>query len=347
MVDTSRLVRETGEFDLIDLIRAALPEEVRQPSGVREGIGDDAAVWTPPHGSDLVITTDALVEDVHFRLDWTDWRSLGHKMLAVNLSDMAAMGARPAIATIVLGLTGGETVGDVMNLYAGAGALAAAHGTGLVGGDVVRSPGGVMLSVTVIGSVKEGEAVLRSGARAGDLIAVTGTLGASAAGMALLEQGSDSSATGELLRVSHLRPNPRIAVGAIMHSHGVSAAMDLSDGLLGDLPKILAASGVSARVDVDRLPIIPAVRALFPERAEDFALRGGEDYELLVTLAPGRFDEFAQAAGEVGGTVTVVGEVSEEWPGRLRLFRDGKPLSPPTGAFDHFGRSPEWCAESG
>jgi thiamine-monophosphate kinase len=204
-----------------------------------------------------------------------------------------------------------------------------------------------MLSVTVIGSVMRGGAVLRSGAKVGDLIAVTGTLGASAAGMALLKQGSDFSATGELLRVAHLRPNPRVAVGAIMHSQGVSAAMDLSDGLLGDLPKILAASGVSARVYVDRLPIIPAVRALFPERAEDFALRGGEDYELLVTIPPGRFDEFARAAAEVGGTVTVIGEVSEEGPGRLLLFRDGKPLSPPTGAFDHFGHSPEFCAESG
>jgi thiamine-monophosphate kinase len=336
MMDSMQLVRETGEFELIDRIREALPDAVRVPEGVREGIGDDAAVWLPLGGQELVITTDALVEGVHFRLDWTDWRSLGHKMLAVNVSDMAAMGARPAIATVVLGLTGDETVGDVLALYEGAGTLAEAHGTGLVGGDVVRSPHGVMLSVTVIGAVTKGEAVLRSGASVGDLIAVTGTLGASAAGMALLERGQDTSATGELLRIAHLRPNPRIAVGAKMRAHGVTAAMDLSDGLLGDLPKILAVSGVSARVDVDRLPVLPAVRALFPERADEFALRGGEDYELLVTIPPRRFDEFAHAARGVGGTVTVIGEVVEGEAGDLQLFRNGERIEGSMGAFDHF-----------
>ncbi len=342
MRESSRLVRDTGEFELIDLIRESLPDQVRIPEGVREGIGDDAAVWTPPDGSDLVITTDALVECVHFRLDWTDWRSLGHKMLAVNLSDMAAMGARPAIATVALGLTGEETVDDVTRLYDGAGSLAAAHGTGLVGGDVVRSPTGVMISVTVIGAVRRGEAVTRSGARAGDLIAVTGTLGASAAGMALLEQGNDTSATGELLRIAHLRPNPRIAVGTLMRRHGVSAAMDLSDGLLGDLPKILSASGVAARIDVDRLPVLPAVRALFPDRGEEFALRGGEDYELLVTVPERRFDEFAAAARGVGGTVTAIGRIVDDGPvGGVALYRDGEPADSVTGAFDHFGGGTE------
>lgn len=335
-MDSSRLVRDTGEFELIDRIREALPDKVRSPDGVREGIGDDAAVWSPPDGSELVITTDALVEGVHFRLDWTDWRSLGHKMLAVNLSDMAAMGARPAIATVVLGLTGDESVADVLDLYKGAGDLAGAHGAGLVGGDVVRSPRGLMLSVTVIGAVRRGEAVLRSGASVGDLIAVTGTLGASAAGMALLERGQDTSATGELLRIAHVRPNPRIAVGARMRPHGVTAAMDLSDGPLGDLPKILMASRVSARVDIERLPILPAVHALFPDRAEEFALRGGEDYELLVTVPERRFEEFAAAARGVGGTVTAIGQIVDGEPGKLELLRKGQPVRISTSAWDHF-----------
>lgn len=331
------LVEHVGEFALIDRLRATLPEAARTVPNHCVGIGDDAALWRPPADEDLVITTDALVEGIHFRLDWTDWDSLGHKMLAVNLSDIAAMGAVPRLATVVLGLTGKEAVDDLEDLYRGAGRLAAAHGTVIAGGDIVRSPHGLVISVTVIGSVVPGQAITRDRARPGDLIVVSGTLGASAAGLALLERGEDVSASGPLLRAAHLRPQPRLALGAIMSAAGVSTAMDLSDGLLGDLPKILAASGVGGWIETDWIPVLPAVRALFSDRWLEMALQGGEDYELLMTIAPERFAHFEQLAGVVGGTVTVIGELSSDATGGLEVRTNGQPVDHQRGAFDHFG----------
>jgi thiamine-monophosphate kinase len=331
-------VREIGEFALIDRLARQLPDQVRINRGVELGIGDDAALWTPTPGTSVVVTTDALVEHTHFRLDWTDWTSLGHKMLAVNLSDIAAMGARPRIATIVLGLTGDELVTDIESLYVGAGGLAAAHGVVIAGGDVIKAPSDVTLSVTLLGEVEPGRAMTRRGARPGDLVVVSGTIGASAAGMALLDSGADHMTTGGLLIGAHLRPNPRIALGGILHECGVSAAMDLSDGLLGDLPKILEASGVSAAIDVDLLPILPAVRARFPDRFLELALRGGEDYELLLTVPEDRFEGLRARAADVAATLTPVGRIlPATGESILGLHKSGTPIDDAPGAFDHFG----------
>jgi thiamine-monophosphate kinase len=333
---TAQRVMDIGEFALIERLRAALPAAATTLRDAGLGIGDDAAVWRPPADQDLVITTDALVEGIHFRLDWMDWRSLGHKMLAVNLSDIAAMGAAPQLATVVLGLTGNELVEDLEDLYRGAGELAAAHDVVIAGGDIVRSPTVVLLSVTAIGTVAKGLAVDRAGAQPGDLILVSGTLGASAAGLALLEAGNDDSASGLLLQGAHLRPQPRIAVGAIMEAAGVTAAMDLSDGLLGDLPKILEASGVSAIIETDCIPVLPAVRALFPDRWLELAMGGGEDYELLMTMPPDRFEVFRSMARDVGATITPVGEVVAGETGKVRVLLAGHEMERSTGAFDHF-----------
>ncbi|CAN5792654.1 thiamine-phosphate kinase [soil metagenome] len=331
-------VKDIGEFELIDRLTKTLPEAARADPGVAIGIGDDAAVWTPTAGMSIVVTTDALVEDVHFRLAWTDWTILGHKTMAVNLSDIAAMGARPRVATIVLGLTGEELVTDIEALYVGAGRLAAAHGVVIAGGDVVRVPHDLTLGVTVLGEVAPGRVLTRSGAQPGDLIVVSGTLGASAAGMALLKRGSDRSASGSLLAGAHLRPNPRIALGQILFAQSVTATMDLSDGLLGDLPKILEASGVSADLDVSALPILPALRALFPADFELLALRGGEDYELLMTVPVDRFEGLRERASQIAATLTPIGTIAPADGGnRLDLVKDGKPYQSETGAFDHFG----------
>lgn len=327
-----------GEFAVIKRLRAVLPD---RPSNVMLGIGDDAAVWHPADGMASVITTDALVEGVHFRLDGTDWRSLGHKALAVNLSDVAAMGAHALLATVTLGLRGQEQVADLVTMYEGMGELAAIHDVAVVGGDIVRSPDAFFISVTVIGEVERGQVLSRSGAKVGDAIVVSGTIGASAAGMALLE-GTDalrSMSTAPLLIAAHLRPNPRIALGQVLFRAGVTATMDLSDGLLGDLPKILVASGVSAELWIDRLPILPAVRALFPERTREFALRGGEDYELLLTIPETRMNRLLELAESVGATVTRIGTVIK--PNRdgshiERVDRNGARDVILEGAFDHF-----------
>ncbi len=334
-------VREIGEFGLIDRLRASLPPEVMTRGDVILSIGDDAAVWRPPAGERVVVTTDTLIEDIHFRLDWTDWRSLGHKMLAVNLSDLAAMGAEPRIAVVSLGLTGAERVDDLVALYEGAGEIARQTGTAIAGGDIVRSPNGVSLNVTVLGSTRGGALLARSGARVGDLIAVTGTLGAAAAGLALLELPGDDvrrrTATAPALMAAHLRPEPRLDVAPLLLEHGASAAMDLSDGLFGDLPKLLHASGVAGRIAIEQLPVAAAVRALFPDRWRQLATRGGEDYELLFTIECDQFRTLQTAVAAIGATVTAIGEVIAG-PPRLNVIDNAgveRPVEP--GAFDHFG----------
>lgn len=333
-------VRDIGEFGLISNLDAALPEAVRSSERVPLGIGDDAAVWHPAPGMQSVITTDTLVENIHFRLDWTDWASLGHKMLAVNLSDIASMGARPVLATITLALSGDERVGDLEDLYRGMAALAQPHGVVVAGGDIVRTTGPLLLSVTVIG---ETDRVLRrDGSRAGDRIIVSGTLGASAAGLRLLEDPPlrARASTADLLVAAHLRPNPRLALGRVLADGGATAAMDLSDGLLGDLPKLLRASGVGGRIDSRQVPVSPAVRALFPEDWLRMALRGGEDYELLATVSPGALDDLRERAAGIGATLTDIGECVEVAPAAPMLAmigQDGHEQPIEAGAFDHFG----------
>jgi len=334
-----RRVRDIGEFGLIAALHAALPEAARGGGSVDLGIGDDAAVWRPTPGVPCVVTTDTLVDGVHFRLDWTDWRSLGHKALAVNLSDCAAMGARPTLATVSLALTGDERVADLREMYRGMGALAAAHGVAIAGGDVVRSPRALVITVTVIGECHDGPPLRRDGARPGDLIAVSGTLGAAAAGLRLLagEGRERAAATADLLVAAHLRPQPRVALGRTLAAHGASAAMDLSDGLSGDLPKLLAASGAGGRVELARLPVAASVRTLFPDDWRELALHGGEDYELLFTFPPEHLVAIRDAADEVDATVTVIGRVVAGDAALVAVEPNGREWRVTPGAFDHFG----------
>jgi len=336
-------VRDVGEFQLIDLLTNALPEEVRSGPDLVVGIGDDAAIWQPTAGEQIIVTTDSLIEGIHFRTDWTDWESLGHKSLAVNLSDLAAMGGDPHLAVVTLGLRGDERVDDLTALYRGLGELARRLGVSIAGGDIVRSPRALMIHVTALGETRGARFLSRSGARPGDLIGVTGTLGAAAAGLSLLElDDSDPrrrATTAPQLIEAHLRPEPRVRVGAELLEHGATAAMDLSDGLLGDLPKILKASGVSARLDVAAIPVAAAVRALFPDRWRDLAMRGGEDYELLFTVAPDDWESLESAVQAIGGTVSRIGEITvrgENGPVIELVDEDGSSTIVTPGAFDHF-----------
>lgn len=336
-------MREVGEFGLIEALTAVLPAAVRAGAGLRIGIGDDAAVWTPAPGASLIVTTDSLVDGVHFRRDWTDWASLGHKSLAVNLSDVAAMGGAPRVAVVTLGLRGDERVRDLEELYSGLGALASRTETLMAGGDIVASPEAFTIHVTVLGETIGTRVLTRSGARPGDLVAVSGAIGASAAGYRLLLAGEDdprrNAATADLLIAAHLRPEPRIALGHVLVDHGATAAMDLSDGLFGDLPKVLARSGAGAEIDAASLPVAAAVRALFPRDWLDLATRGGEDYELLFTAPPDAFETIRVAAAEIEATVTAIGEIVERdevAPLRMQGL-DGVVRPVEAGAFDHFG----------
>ncbi len=338
-------VRDLGEFGLIRALRDALPESVRASDRLSVAIGDDAAVWNPSPGEAIIVTTDSLIEEIHFRLapGWSDWRSLGHKALAVNLSDLAAMGAAPGLATVSIALRGTERVADLVALYEGMGALAKRWNCLIAGGDIVASPTAFGLHVTAIGETRGGRVLRRAGAQPGDLVAVSGTLGAAAAGLELLRLPHDdprrAATTADLLIAAHLRPVPRLDISPVLVEHGATSAMDLSDGLFGDLPKILEASGVAARIDEDAIPIPAAVRALFPDRWFEMATRGGEDYELLFTAPLDRFAAIATAAIEVNATVTPIGEIAEATACESRLVLrqvDGTLAPVSTGAFDHF-----------
>jgi thiamine-monophosphate kinase len=335
----SRTVADIGEFGLIDALRSVLPAAVVAGTDLRIGIGDDAAVWTPVAGESLVVTTDSLIEGIHFRLDWTDWESLGWKSLAVNLSDIAAMGATPRLIVLSLGLRGDERVADLQAFYRGLGELALSTGSLVAGGDIVAAPQGLTIHVTAMGETRGSKVLTRAGARPGDLIGVSGTIGAAAAGLRLLHLPPDDprrhATTADRLIAAHLRPEPRLALGASLLRHGATAAMDLSDGLLGDLPKILSASAVGAIIDANALPVAAAVRALFPDRWVDLATRGGEDYELLFTAPQTVFDEIAAAGHNTNTTITAIGEITGE---RQLLMRniDGTVESVTGGAFDHF-----------
>jgi thiamine-monophosphate kinase len=337
-------VSDVGEFGLIARLAEALPESVRADDDVLLGIGDDAAVWRPEPGRDVIITTDSLVEGVHFSLDWTDWRNLGHKSLAVNISDIAAMGAEPKLAVVTLGLRGDDPVEELQEFYRGMGALAERHGVAIAGGDIVRSPRELVIHVTAIGQPVTPHPLTRSGAKPGDVIGVSGTLGASAAGFRLLEEPPGSrrrnAAVADALIDAHVRPEPRVELGRILAEHGATSAMDLSDGLLGDLPKILSASGVSATLEEEDIPVAASVRALFPESYLDLALRGGEDYELLFTAPPAVFAKIASIANEQGMPVTAIGRIETTTASEPELWlvdlQSGERQSLTPGAWDHF-----------
>lgn len=295
-------VSEVGEFELIDRL-ASLVAGPRSHA-LKIGIGDDAAAWTSEPHTMTVATADALVEGVHFDLTTTSWRDLGWKALAENVSDVAAMGCLPRYAFVTLGLPTTTPLGDVEDLYRGMGDCARAYDFVVAGGDVVRAPV-LTLSVTLIGtSVRAGEMELpeerllrRSRANPGDVIAVTGPLGGSAAGLRLLQQGwceSAERATAESERAradragaegvlvqTHRRPTPRVTAGQELVSAGVRCAIDVSDGLVADVGHICEQSNVDAELITEQIPVHSAASVCFGAEALELALTGGEDYELV------------------------------------------------------------------
>jgi thiamine-monophosphate kinase len=314
--------------------------------GLEVGIGDDTAVMTVPPGHRLLATTDLLIEDVHFRTRSAAPTDIGWKALAVNLSDIAAMGGIPRWALVALAVPAGTEVEAIDAFYAGMGDAGAPHGVTVVGGDTSASPGGWMVNVTLLG-VHPGAPRLRSHARPGDAIAVTGRLGGSAAGLHALELGADQAraaglAPGPLAEIiaTHLRPRARVAEGRWLgEAAGVHAMMDCSDGLATDLEHICRESGVGARVRLDQVPVAPAARAAgdaLGVDARDWAVGGGEDYELLLTCAPDAAARLAEGLAAATGTpLTVIGRV--EGPAGAVAFVDeaGLPVTVRSG-YQHF-----------
>ncbi|HEU4438293.1 MAG TPA: thiamine-phosphate kinase [Methylomirabilota bacterium] len=333
-----------GERGLIRRIRST--RVAAGGTGVEVGIGDDTAVLAVPPGHRLLATTDLLIEDVHFRRVSAAPADIGWKALAVNLSDIAAMGGTPRWALVALAVPVETEVDAVDAFYAGMADAAAPHGVVVVGGDTSASPDGWMVNVTVLG-LHAGAPRLRSQARRGDMVGVTGAVGASAAGLFALEMGLDQArergvAPGWLADIAraHLRPRARIAEGLWLgEAPGVHAMMDCSDGLATDLGHICRESGVGARIRVDQVPVAAAAREAaraLGQDARQWAVSGGEDYELLVTCSPEAADRLAAGLADATGTpLSIIGRI--DGPSGEVVFVDAEdsPVAMRAG-FEHF-----------
>jgi thiamine-monophosphate kinase len=314
-----------GEFDLIakyftrTVTRAAL------------GVGDDCALFAPAPGMQLAVSSDMLVEGRHF-LPTVAPERLGHKALAVNLSDLAACGAQPLAFTLALAMPRVDErflAGFARGLLA----LADAHGCELIGGDTTQGP--LNLCITVFGEVPQGQALLRSGGRAGDDLYVSGTLGDARLALEVFRGAVALDGAGlEAVRVAMEQPQPRVALGVALRGVA-SAAIDVSDGLLGDLRHLLRRSGVGAQVEVDALPHGAVLASVPAALRRECQLAGGDDYELVFSAAPHDAARVAAAGRQAGVAVTRIGRLRAE-PGLRLLDRDGRELPDTFAGFDHF-----------
>jgi thiamine-monophosphate kinase len=331
-------VSEIGEFGLIELLaEIAGTSHACQP--VIIGIGDDAAAWQGDASIQLA-TTDTLVQGVHFHSETTTWRELGWKALAVNLSDIAAMGGCPRYALVSLGLSGDTPVEQVSDLYEGMVELARQFDVAIVGGDVISAPL-LVITVTLLGGLEGGDSMLtRSAAVPGDRVAVTGWLGASSAGLKMLtHQLPFDAETAAFLREAHLQPHPRVVEGQLLLLQGVRAAIDISDGLVADLLHICQASKVGAQIRVPEVPIHPSLRDAFQDESLDFALSGGEDYELLFSASQEVIERVQKVAS---CPVTVIGEITSGKPGEVILINEaGEVFSRNNIGWRHFASQAE------
>jgi thiamine-monophosphate kinase len=302
---------------------------------------DDAASLTPPAGCDLVITSDALVAGVHFFPDDPP-DTVGGKALRVNLSDLAAKGARPLGFLLALALPSGFSESWVSGFASGLGDDAHAYNCPLLGGDTVHTTGPTTVCITAFGAVKQGQMVHRAGARPGDLVVVTGTIGDAALGLLLRKDPGLapclrlSARQQDELKRRYLQPQPRSALADLLPEH-VSAAMDVSDGLAGDLVKLCRASKVAAEIEAARVPLSDAARAAVaadPALLEN-VVSGGDDYEILASVTPARFESLQQAAAWKRVPVTAVGRITAGSGLRL-LDQAGKPMSLARLSFSHF-----------
>ena len=337
----NRTVSEIGEHALI----ARITGRLAMPPWVLVGPGDDAAVIEPERGALDVLTTDAQVEGVHFDRRFVPPDAIGHRALAVNLSDLAAMGAQPRAALLSLVLPGDLETPVVDGMLDGLLALAARYRVALVGGNVTRSPGPLVIDVTAIGSVRPRRVLTRAGALPGDEVYVTGTIGGAVVGLRSLQGGVDDG-VGAGLKTSpypaecerYLRPEPRVRAGLLLgRNRAASACIDLSDGLADGICQIAAASGVGIAVDGEAIPLAEGVREYYRAQGQDpacAALAGGDDYELLFTARPtqrGRLRAVKRQSGDL--PITKIGVVTKARQLVLRTASGDRDL--PTG-FEHF-----------
>jgi len=329
---------ELGEIGLLRRIEAILGDmgadcSINAEASLVVGVGDDAAAWAV-HGSNLfeTLTTDTMVEDVHFSSAYMSWRDVGWRAMVSNLSDIAAMGAAPALALVTLGLPSSITVDDVEDFYKGLVEACTEYKVTIAGGDLVASPK-FFVSITMTG-LQSGDMLLRGTAKSGDLIAVTGPLGLSRGGLELLKRGDiEFDQYAQRLVDAHRHPKPRLSEGRILVMEGVRAALDVSDGLIADLNKMMLASNLAANVIKKNVKIDPALEAAHGISAIDFALNGGEDYELLFTAS----HQTIERINNVLPHVNIVGEVVGGAPGVITVKHDmGETVYEDRFGWEHF-----------
>jgi len=349
-------VSELGERRLLARIRARLNRTTRPSPAVVLGIGDDAAIVAPQRNAQTVLTTDAHIEGVHFERRFSAPADIGCRALAVNLSDLAAMGATPRWALLSLALPDALAVDEVEGIADGVAILAATHGVTVIGGNLTRSPGPLMIDITAVGEVRPRRALTRSGGRPGDELWISGTIGGAAAGLEMLRKFDrlELPATDDRQPIDdrvaatadrreciarYLRPDPRVRLGlAIGQNKAARAAMDLSDGLADAVDQLATASGCGAEIDAATLPITPGARAWWEAAGVDAitaALSGGDDYELLFAVPRTWGGRVRHARSRVADPpLTRIGVMTKD-PGARVLLRNGARERLP-GGFEHF-----------
>ena len=323
---------DCGEHALI----ARIKERLSMPSWVVVGPGDDAAAIEPVRGALDVLTTDSQVEGVHFDRRFVPPDAIGHRALAVNLSDLAAMGARPRAALLSLALPAALELTAFDQMLDGFVSLAGRHGVTLIGGNITSTPGPLVINVTASGTVHRRKILTRAGARAGDEVFVTGTLGDAAAGLLRLQAGQITADDADAAR--YLRPDPRVRAGMLLgRNRAASSCMDLSDGLADGVRQIAEASGVGIRLDASAIPVGQALRDNHARNGPDpldLAFRGGDDFELLFTCRPNHAGRLRSVRRHLGDLpITRIGVVTR---GRELLVQDGQGVHEIPAGYEHF-----------
>jgi thiamine-monophosphate kinase len=343
-----------GEFGLIERIRSLVdlhPDDSSLRENLLMGISDDAAVYRPTPGKLQLLTTDAFAEGIHFDLTYTSLKHLGWKVMAANFSDLAAMGAVPRYATVTLSLPEKISVEMVEDFYAGAARACTTYGCLIAGGDTITSPANALVSVSVVGEADPSQIRYRNGAKPGDLICVTGHLGGSLAGLKVLQrekQRFKQSGNFETFRPQlepyaraiekHLMPKPRLDISTMMSGQvTINSLIDVSDGLSSEVHHLCNASNAGASVYEHNLPVEQVTQAIageFGESPTDYALYGGEEYELLFTLSDAEYKILEPLTGDV----TIIGRMQEKSRGVQLVRENGEEVALPFGGWEHFKR---------
>lgn len=335
-------VGDLGEFALISRLQARL--HAPQDEHIVRGIGDDCAVLRPSAGMELLMTIDTQEEGVHFRRDWSSPQDIGWRCLAVNVSDIAAMGGQPLGAIVALLLPPSLDVAFIEALYDGMQAMATAYGCPVIGGNISQRTDTLSVTITVLGEAPQSRSVLRSGAEAGDEVWVTGHLGGGKAGLeVLLDPAMPDNLPADEVLARYRRPRPRLQEAQYLRQHGgLHSLLDISDGLSSDLRHICEASGVGARLHAAHIPIAPQTRQIALARGVeplDYALHGGEDFELCLTAPAGRIEALQDILQQqFDCPLTRVGEV-QSGSGVTLLGPDGTQRPLPVKGYDHFRRA--------